>query len=184
MKKIILILAAILTMNVVFAQTYKARNGSLYFNPNKDQNHKDYAAESKEATAVFNTDASTVALLVPIKSFKFKKALMEEHFNENYLESNLFPKAVFKGAVSDISKVKFTTDGIYNVMVSGDLTMHGVTNKVSTAGTLTIKNGVALGSSKFIVKLADYNIAIPKLVKDNISETIEITVNCEYNQKL
>lgn len=181
-KKIIATLAVKILVIAAHAQKVYTKNGNISFFSKAPL--ENITADNNQVMSVLNQQTGEMQFSVIIKSFKFKKALMEEHFNENYLESNLFPKAVFKGAVSDISKVKFTTDGIYNVMVSGDLTMHGVTNKVSTAGTLTIKNGVALGSSKFIVKLADYNIAIPKLVKDNISETIEITVNCEYNQKL
>ena len=109
---------------------------------------------------------------------------MEEHFNENYLESEKFPKASFKGTIADIAKVNFTTDGVYTVTVVGDLTIHGITQKVTTNGTVTVKAGKINATSKFNAKPADYNISIPKLVKDNISETIEVTVNCDYDQKM
>jgi len=109
---------------------------------------------------------------------------MEEHFNENYMESDKYPKAIFKGAVADISKVNFTKDGSYPVAVSGDLTIHGVTNKVSVPGTITVKGGVASAAASFAVRPADYKISIPKLVKDNIAESINITVNCNFTQRL
>ena len=86
--------------------------------------------------------------------------------------------------ITDVSKISFTKDGNYNVAVSGDLTIHGVTKKVTTPGTVTIKSGNITATSKFNIKLADYNISIPGLVKDKIAETIEITVSCGYDQKM
>lgn len=109
---------------------------------------------------------------------------MEEHFNENYMESDKYPKAIFKGQVSDISKVDFNKEGSYAVAVNGDLTMHGVTNKITVPGTISIKSGLISAISSFKVKLADYKISIPKIVKDNIAESIDISVNCNYTQKL
>jgi polyisoprenoid-binding protein YceI len=109
---------------------------------------------------------------------------MEEHFNTDYVESDKFPKSTFKGSITDISKVNFTTDGSYAVTVTGDLTIHGVTKKVTSNGNIVIKTGKISGSSKFTVALADYAISIPKIYQDNISKTIEITVACNFDQKL
>ena len=109
---------------------------------------------------------------------------MQEHFNENYMESDKYPKASFKGNITDLSKIDFTKDGKYGVNVSGDLTMHGVTKKVSAPGTVSVKSGKVAAESKFNLRLADYNISIPALVKDNIAEVIEITVSCGYDQKM
>ena len=109
---------------------------------------------------------------------------MEEHFNENYIESEKFPKATFKGNIADITKVKFTSDGTYNVNVTGDLTLHGVTQKVSSTGTITVKGGKINASAKFSAKPSDFNITIPALVKDKIAETIDVSVNCDYDQKM
>ena len=83
-----------------------------------------------------------------------------------------------------ISKIDFSKDGNYTVNVSGDLTMHGVTKKVSAPGTLQVKGGKVTADSKFPIRLADYNISIPKLVKDNIAEVIDVTVSCGYDQKM
>ena len=110
---------------------------------------------------------------------------MEEHFNEDYMESNKYPKATFKGTITDLSKVDFTKDGVYKVNVSGDLTMHNVTKpNFSTDGTITIKDGKISANSKFMVELKDYNIKIPKVVASNIAEKIEITVVCSYPNKM
>lgn len=121
---------------------------------------------------------------VLIKSFHFKKSLMEEHFNENYMESDKYPKASFKGKINDLSNVNFTKDGVYTVEVSGDLTMHGVTNKISTPGTITVRSGIITAAADFKLKLADYKISIPKIVKDNIAEVIDIKLSCLYDQKM
>ena len=109
---------------------------------------------------------------------------MEEHFNENYLESDKYPKASFKGKINDLSKANFTKDGVYTVEVSGDLTMHGVTNKISTPGTITVRSGIITAAADFKLKLADYKISIPKIVKDNIAEVIDIKLSCLYDQKM
>ena len=109
---------------------------------------------------------------------------MEEHFNENYMESSKYPKATFKGKINDLSKVNFTTDGTYTVEVTGDLTMHGITNKTTTTGTITVSSGVITATSMFKVKLSDYKISIPKIVKDNIAEVVDVKVSCVYDKKL
>jgi polyisoprenoid-binding protein YceI len=109
---------------------------------------------------------------------------MEEHFNENYMESNKFPKASFKGTITDASRLDFSKDGIYKVNVDGDLTIHGVTKKVNSIGTVTINAGKISANSEFPIKIADYDIAVPKLVKDNIAETINIKVLCNFDQKM
>lgn len=141
-------------------------------------------AKNNQVMSVLNTKTGELQFSVLIKAFQFHKALMEEHFNENYMESNKFPKATFKGLLKEISSIDFSKDGSYNVTVSGDLTIHGVTNKVKAPGVLRIKNGVPSASSKFTIKLKDYKVIIPKLVKDNISETIEISIITTYDQKM
>jgi len=120
---------------------------------------------------------------VLINAFHFKKSMMEEHFNENYLESSKYPKAIFKGKIIDISKINVAIDGSFTVQVSGDLTIHGITNKVTTSGTISVKSGILTASSKFQVKLADYKISVPKIVKDNIAEVVDVNVSCVFDQK-
>ena len=164
------------------AQKVYTKNGSVsFFSKSPLEN---ISADNNQVMSVLNQQTGEMQFSILIKSFRFKKALMEEHFNENYLESNKYPKATFKGVVNDLSKINLGKDGSYAVQVSGELTIHGVTNKVTAPGTITVKSGVANASSKFSVKLADYKVEIPKLVKDNIAEVIEITVACNYDQKM
>lgn len=182
MKTLLSFAVFVLLSSQLFAQKTYTKNGNISFFSKSPLENID--AKNNQVMSVLNTQTGDMQFSVIIKAFHFKKALMEEHFNENYMESTKYPKATFKGIVSDISKINFTKDGIYNVSVSGDLTIHGVTNKITAPGQINIRNGVTSASSKFKVKLADYNIRIPKVVKDNIAEKIDITVACTYNQKM
>jgi polyisoprenoid-binding protein YceI len=183
MKNVLsLFIAALISTASVNAQKVYTKNGNIsFFSKSPLEN---ISANNNQVMSVFNQQTGEMQFSVLIKSFHFEKALMEEHFNENYMESNKFPKAIFKGNISDISKINFSKDGSYPVSVTGDLTMHGVTKKVTAPGTITVKNGVATANSKFSAKLADYNISVPKVVKDNIAEVIDITVACTYDQKM
>ena len=115
-----------------------------------------------------------------IKSFHFDRALMEEHFNENYMESDKIPKSVFKGKITNLSAVDFSKPGTYNVTVEGDLTIHDVTNKISTKGTIEVVNGGINANSKFKIVPEDYKIKIPGVVRDKIDKTLEVTVTMKY----
>lgn len=183
MKKIFIVsivcIAASLQAN---AQRYFTKNGFISFYSKAPL--ENIEAENNQVMSVLNTQTGDLQFSVLIKSFHFEKALMEEHFNENYMESNKFPKATFKGVIADISKVSFDKEGQYPVSVSGDLTMHGVTKKVNANGTVQVKSGKISAESTFFVKLADYQVSIPKLVKDNIAESVEIKVACQYDQKM
>ncbi len=140
-------------------------------------------ADNNEVSSIINTTTGEMVFAVLLKGFHFDRALMEEHFNENYVESDKFPKSTFKGKIKNIAAVNFTKDGAYPVTVEGDLTLHGVTKKVSSAGSVTVKSGKINAYSKFSVKMKDFNITIPSLVADKISEDIDITVDCKYEPK-
>ena len=105
---------------------------------------------------------------------------MQEHFNENYMESDKLPKATFKGAVLNMKDIDVKKDGVYNVDVKGDLTIHGVTKNVTEKGTLEVKGGKINASSKFHVIPEDYDIKIPSLVKEKIAKELEVTVELNY----
>jgi hypothetical protein len=115
-----------------------------------------------------------------IKSFHFERALMEEHFNENYMESDKIPKAIFKGKITNLSSVDFTKPGKYDVTVDGDLTIHDVTNKITTKGTIEVVSGGINANSKFSIVPEDYKITIPGVVRDKIDKNLEVTVSMKY----
>jgi len=183
MKKTFLI-AAILIIYCAetSAQKVYTKNGSISFFSTAAM--ENITADNTQVMSVLNTQTGELLFSVLIKGFHFKKSLMEEHFNENYMESDKYPKASFKGNITEAAKINYSKDGNYVVNVTGDLTIHGVTKKVSAPGTLSVKSGVVSAISKFNIKLSDYNISIPAIVKDKIAETIDITVSCGYDQKM
>ena len=139
-------------------------------------------ADNNEVSSVFNTSTNELVFSLLLKSFHLDRALMEEHFNENYVESDKYPKSTFKGMITNPPS-DYSKDGSFNVSAGGELTLHGVTKPVTATGIITVKNGRVSLYSKFNIKLRDYNISIPSLVADKISEDIDITVDCKYEPK-
>jgi len=182
MKKLILVLIIILTgSQVIFGQSYLTKNGKISFFSKTDLENID--AVNNQVVSVITPQTGSIAFSVLINGFLFKKALMQEHFNENYMESAKDPKAGFKGTITDLSKVNFTTDGSYNITVTGDLSIHNVTNKITLPAVIIVKSGKISASTSFKVKLDDYKISVPKIVESNISKTIEIKVDCNYEPR-
>lgn len=169
MKKNAFFLSVLLLAGLMAAaQTYRTREGVIYFNPNKNQNSKEYAAQSKEATALLKVETAEVALLVPMKSFHFNNALLEEHFNENYLHTNKFPNGTYKGKLIGFNKSMLEKDGEYKLNSEGTVELHGVSRPFKGVVTLVVKNKVATFTCNFKVKAEDYNIAVPDLVKPKL----------------
>ena len=136
------------------------------------------AAKHKGITCVLDSKTGAVQFAVLMKGFEFAKALMQEHFNENYVESDKFPKADFKGMVINNSDVNYAQDGTYTTKVKGTLTLHGVSKEIETAGKITVKNGKPQLNADLTILLSDYAIKIPSVVKENISNTVAVTVDC------
>jgi polyisoprenoid-binding protein YceI len=107
---------------------------------------------------------------------------MQEHFNENYMESSKYPRATFNGTIKDVQKIDFEKDGTYSSVVSGKLTIKDVTKDIETTATFTVKGSTVNGKTSFIVNPEDYNITIPKVVSDNISRKIKVTVDSDYKK--
>jgi len=135
-------------------------------------------ASNKSATCVIDSKTGNMQFAVLMKGFEFKKARMQEHFNENYVESDKFPKSEFKGKIINNADINYTNDGSYDAKVTGKLTIHGQTKEVEADGKINVKDGKVSATSVFNILLSDFNIRIPKLVKDNISNNISIMVNC------
>jgi len=161
---------------------YMTKNGKVSFY-SRARSPEKVEADNNEVSSVVNTQTGDLVFAILLKSFHFESALMEEHFNENYVESNKFPKSTFKGKVVNLSAINFAKDGAYPATVEGELTLHGVTKKVSYTGSFIIKAGKINATSKFTIKLKDYNVSIPSLVADKISEDIDVTVDCKYELK-
>ena len=135
-------------------------------------------AKNQNVTCVLDTKSGQVQFVVLMKGFEFRKALMQEHFNENYVESNKFPKGEFKGQILNNGEINYSHEGTYTAKVKGMLSIHGETKEVETTGTITVKDGKVSINSAFSILLSDYKIAIPALVKDKVSNNVAITVSC------
>ena len=173
-----LLLAIFLFTNSLYSQKYFTRDGKISFLSEAPM--ENIKAINSKATSVLDIESGNIEFAVLIKAFQFKKALMQEHFNENYLESSEFPKAIFKGKIDNVSEVDFSKDGSYEATVIGKMTIHGVTNPISTTGTINVTGGEISVQSQFVALVADYDIKIPGVVRDNIAKEVEITVDISY----
>jgi len=160
---------------------YMTRSGQIsFFSKTPMENIE---AVNNEVTSMLNPGTGEIVFALLIKSFRFEKALMEEHFNENYMESTKLPKATFQGKITNTASIDFAKDGTYPVSVEGDLTIHGVKQHVTSNGTAVVAKGKISVTASFTVKPADYKIQIPSLVEEKIAKTIEVKVNCLYEPK-
>jgi polyisoprenoid-binding protein YceI len=139
---------------------------------------EDIAAKTSSGTSVYNSATGDLIFSVPITTFKFPKALMQEHFNSDYLESDKYPRATFKGKIQEHPDL--TKNGTYPVTAVGELDVHNVKQNRTVQGTLTVNNGVVTLTSEFMVKCADHHIEIPRLVFHNIAESIKMNVTATY----
>lgn len=155
---------------------YKSKNGKVKFF--SEAPLENIEATTEQATSVLNASTGEVAFSIPIKSFGFEKSLMQEHFNENYMESDKFPQATFAGKIE--GKIDMQSIAEQTLTVKGKLTIHGVTQERSIPVTLKIEKDGISGASKFKVKVADHKIEIPTLVFQNIAEIIEVTLQVKY----
>ena len=139
---------------------------------------EDIEARNDKVAAVFDLTTGQIAFSVPIHEFQFKRTLMQEHFNENYMESDKFPKATFSGQLTNAAQVlKQLPSATQNVEVEGQLTMHGVTHKVLVTGTLQMRDGQLVAFAYFNIAPADFSIDIPLLVREHIAKSVSVRVN-------
>ncbi len=175
MKQVLFFLLFLATATTTLsAQKYFTRAGHIVFS--SDTPIEKIEAKNDKATCVVDTEAGEMAFAVLIKAFSFEKALMQEHFNENYMESGKFPKAIFKGSIDNMATIDLSKDGTYPALVKGEMTIHGVTQPVETEGVFVIKDGKISATANFIVRTQDYDIDIPAVVRDNIAKEIMVDV--------
>ncbi|MCY1535180.1 hypothetical protein D9M68_705730 [compost metagenome] len=154
------------------AQTYVGKN--IGINIFSSTPIEDIKAASKAGVAVLNSQKQEIVVQVMIKSLEFDKKMMQEHFNENYMESDKYPLAKFKGIIEP--KIDWTKDGDYAVTAKGILSVHGVDQQRSINGKINIKNGVLSLSTDFNVACAAHQIKIPSLVFTKIAEVIKVSI--------
>jgi hypothetical protein len=171
----LLIVLLVNTSIYCVAQKFTTEKGQISFF--SDAPVEDITAVNSVVGSMFNIQSGDVVYIVKIRDFIFPKALMREHFNEKYLESEKYPKATFQGKIIG---AKPDIQGIQKVRAVGNMTVHGITKQIDVPGTIEVAGNKLLMKSKFMVRLDDYNIKIPSIVWQNIAEQIEVTVDFTY----
>lgn len=178
MKSTILFLILVITSLTIHAQKlFSTKTGQIRFNASSPL--ETVIAVNNQVDSKMVDKTGQIIFSALIKSFKFENQLMEDHFNENYMESSKIPKAEFRGYVTNISTVNFSKDGKYPITVDGTLMMHGISQKVSANGIMAIESGKPAVSGSFKVKIKDYGIT-GLYIGEKIASEAEISVNCKY----
>lgn len=178
-KSILLPLSLVLVSFGAIAQKkYLTKTGEISFHSKSTL--ESIEAKNKQVTVLLKAETGDLAFKVLVKSFEFEKALMQEHFNENYMESDKFPNASFEGVITNMAAIDLAKLDTKDVEVSGKLTIHGVTKEVKTKGKISKKGDKIVLSSKFGIVLQDYGIKNDK--PQNISSNIDLTVNAELSE--
>jgi hypothetical protein len=181
MKKIILwsLVAFIGFQANAQKKIYSTKTGTAFFDAGTGV--EDISGTNKSTVSAFDATSGQIQFKILIKGFEFWSQLMQDHFNENYMESDKFPQSTFSGKITNIDKVNFSKDGSYPVEVKGTLEIHGVKKEVVTKGSMKVSGETVAASSDFVVVLEDYNIHIPGVVKDKLAKDAKIKINCTYS---
>ena len=172
MKCRIISLLFFLSFNIqLIGQTYLGHGEISFFSETPLEN---ISAINKNVNAAYNDSSKNIVFQLRITDFVFPIPLMQEHFNENYLESDLYPDAFFKGIVINVNNI--------NVIAEGDLTIHGITQKIKVSGDFIKENNKINITTSFVVRLEDYNIDVPKIVMYKIAEEILVTINIDLKK--
>lgn len=174
MKKILLTCLALISLQAM-GQKYMTKTGTIDFSSKAPL--ETIEGKNKAVACLLDSKTGALDFVVQIKSFVFDKQLLQEHFNENYMESDKFPKATFKGVITNLAAINFAKDGEYKAEAKGKLSIHGVTRDVTYQGKVIVRGGKIMLSSIFNILLADYNISIPSAVKDKLAKEVKVNVN-------
>lgn len=161
-----------------FSQRFEVKSGNITFF--SDAPIEDIEAVSTKLSSLFDKPSGKLAFSVPIREFRFDKKLMQQHFNDKYMESAKFPVATFSG---DLAGYDQSLTGMQQVTARGELSIHGVRKRVEIPGTITVKPDEVIVDATFVVALKDYNIEIPQLLWQNIAEEIKVTVSVVYKRQ-
>ena len=180
MKKTLLFLLTLCFLTLLsFGQVYKTSSGIINFDAGTGM--EDIKGINKGVSSAFDSKTGRYQFLLPINGFEFKSQLMQDHFHENYMETDKYPKSKFTGQIIDINTVNFSKNGTYPVKVKGILEMHGVSKEVTANGNFIIDHGAVQSYSEFYILLSDFGISVPSLVGDKLSKKVKIQVNCQYS---
>ena len=177
MKIKILTLLVLCAMQSIAQEKYYTKSGSITFESSVPS-FEEVKATNNKVTAIFKPETGDIAALVLVKAFRFKIALMEEHFNENYAESNKYPKAKFSGKIKDYNLKKNN-----EVIISGKLTFHGVTQQIEVPASIKKQNNSIQLTASFSLEPEDFGIHIPKIVRSKIAKKVDVTLSFTLNKK-
>ena len=180
MKKICLLVFSYLFCSTIVAQ-YKilTKTGTTTFEASVPS-FEEVKGVNKNSGCILNTKTGEIVGLIIIKGFKFKLALMEEHFNENYMESNKYPKAIFKGKIINFDKEKIT-DTPQQFEITGTMDIHGATKEIRIPTKIYKKGNTTIINASFSLNTDDYNITLPLLVRSKVTKKVDVTIHYELN---
>jgi len=181
MKNKLLLLIFCLFTSVCLSQKYYTDSGLTEFDGSKAA-FEPIKAKNKSSISIFDVNNGKIAALIKIREFNFRLGLMEEHFNENYLESNIYPTSTFEGSIDDFDKISLD-DNFQEISIKGTLTIKGESNEILAVGFLKKNNNKIEIKSSFSVKLSEYKIKIPRVVFKKIDEEVKINLNYVYEEK-
>lgn len=174
MKKIILIAMLYVCAIGVSQEKKISKTGKITFEASVPS-FEEVMATNTNVTFVLNAATGEIASLALMKGFRFKVALMEEHFNENYIESDQYPKAIFKGKIEDFALNSLTTVP-QDFTIKGKLELHGKVKDITAKARISMSGSGISIVSNFDVNASDFNITIPSLVKNKVSNKINIQI--------
>ncbi|OGS70102.1 MAG: hypothetical protein A3F91_13345 [Flavobacteria bacterium RIFCSPLOWO2_12_FULL_35_11] len=178
MKNKIIILLLLLISSQLFSQErYLTKEGYISFFSHSLV--EDIKADNYQVLSVIDKKTGEIAIQLLMKSFMFKKALMQEHFNQSYVESYKYPKATFKGFILNLKELD-NKNGTVAVEIKGILSIHGKEKEISTMANVQILKDQINLSGHFMVEVADFDIKIPIVVRNNIAKTIKITFDLQH----
>lgn len=178
MRRILFILCLLFILAEGYSQVYFTRSGQIVFHSKTPL--ENIEASNEKGVSIIDFSSGNIEFSTLIKGFYFKNALMQTHFNENYMESDKFPKAVFKGASEDLKNIDLTQDGTYEIPVKGELQIRESAKEIATQVQLQVESGEVRAVTQLILQPSDFEISIPSIVKDKIAKDIKVDVKADY----
>ena len=178
MKKLNILIIFLFASQLVISQDrFITRNGVVSFISEAPLEKIEAINEKVSCVLDFNT--GEIVFQMSMIAFDFDKALMQEHFNEKYVESEIYPKSTFKGKIENWDLLNTQQEGVFNIKSSGVIEIHGVKKEIVADGILEILNKKVNIKSSFSIKIEEFNIKTPRIVRDNIAEEVVINVDVQ-----
>lgn len=180
MKKFLILFCFLLfTFQEIKCQSiYFTRHGKIEFISSAPL--QTISSINEHVSSFIDLDKRTLVFRVPVRAFQFKRGLMHRQFNSKFMETDQYPEAVFRGKVLENYPVELTSEGSSEILVRGDLTIHGITHEIKVQGNINISDQKVTADARFTVNIEDYGIVVPNMLSENIARKVVIKVNTEY----